>query len=66
MRIEQLHIRNIASIAEADIDFIKDLQDEQGLPSPLFLIAGETGTGKTILLDANNATRTLTARQERQ
>lgn len=53
MKIKELHIRNIASIVEADIDFERDLKDEvTGLPVTLFLIAGETGTGKSVLLDA--------------
>ncbi len=52
MKIEKLHIRNIASISSADIDFSHDLIDADGSPASLFLIAGETGTGKTIILDA--------------
>ncbi|MDE5789695.1 MAG: SMC family ATPase [Muribaculaceae bacterium] len=52
MKIKYLKIRNIASIEKADIDF------EQGLhvageasPSPLFLITGDTGSGKSVILD---------------
>ena len=47
MKIRTLEIRNVASIASADIDF------ESGAlgNAPLFLICGETGSGKTTILD---------------
>ena len=52
MRIKQLTIRNIAAVEQADIDFENDLRDaETGLPSTLFLITGDTGSGKTVILD---------------
>ena len=52
MKIKELHLRNIASIEEADIDFEKDLVDGvTGTPTSVFLIAGDTGTGKSIILD---------------
>ena len=52
MKIKKLHIRNIASIEKADIDFTKDLVDAvTGDPASIFLISGDTGVGKSIILD---------------
>ena len=53
MKIKSLHIRNIASIEKADINFENDLNDKNtGMPSSIFLISGDTGTGKSVILDA--------------
>ena len=53
MKIKKLSIRNIASIEEADIDFTKDLVDAvTGDPASIFLISGDTGVGKSIILDS--------------
>ena len=53
MKIKELHIRNIASIEKADINFEEDLIDKgTGIPSSTFLISGHTGTGKSVILDA--------------
>ena len=52
MKIKKLIIRNIASIEKADIDFEKDLIDSgTGLPASMFLISGDTGAGKSVILD---------------
>lgn len=47
-----MHLRNIASIEKADIDFEKGLDEAiTGLPAQIFLIGGDTGTGKSAILD---------------
>ena len=52
MKIKELHLRNIASIEKADIDFEKDLNDAvTGEPAQVFLISGDTGAGKSVILD---------------
>ncbi len=48
MKIEKIEIRNIASIADASIDFLSD----EFIREPVFLITGETGSGKSTILDA--------------
>lgn len=53
MKIKRLIIRNIASIESADIDFENGLNDPlTGDASNIFLITGDTGSGKSVILDA--------------
>ena len=48
MKLKKLDINNIASVSRASIDFTSaPLAD-----SPIFLICGETGSGKSTILDA--------------
>lgn len=54
MKILELHLRNIASIESADIDFENDpglIDPDTGRPAQKFLIYGDTGTGKSVILD---------------
>jgi exonuclease SbcC len=47
MKLQKLIIHNIASIADATIDFEHGVLSEE----PLFLICGDTGTGKSTILN---------------
>ena len=47
MKFLKLTIHNIASIADAEIDFTAPPLDSAGL----FLISGRTGAGKSTILD---------------
>lgn len=52
MKIKRLIIRNIASIEKGEIDFENGLIDrETEQPASLFLITGDTGSGKSVILD---------------
>ncbi|MGM9738277.1 MAG: AAA family ATPase [Candidatus Cryptobacteroides sp.] len=52
MKILQLHIRNIASVEKADIDFENGLGGAASHnPPSIFLITGDTGSGKSVILD---------------
>lgn len=48
MRLKKLTIHNIASLDEAEIDFSKGVLEGESL----FLICGETGSGKSTILNA--------------
>ena len=48
MKLQKLTIRNLASIEDAVIDFEHGPLGEESL----FLICGETGAGKTTILDS--------------
>ncbi|HQJ90827.1 MAG TPA: AAA family ATPase, partial [Paludibacteraceae bacterium] len=48
MKIDKINIENLASIEKAEIDFNEGLLAKE----PLFLICGETGAGKSTILDA--------------
>ena len=47
MKLHRLTIHNIASIADAEIDFSGDVLGSE----PLFIIHGDTGSGKSTILD---------------
>ena len=48
MKLQRLIIKNIASLEYADINFEEGAIAE----NPVFLICGDTGSGKTTILDA--------------